>query len=143
MSGIARLAEFAAFMAAWMVFSASLTGAMATGDPASGATIFKQCSACHSPEKGVNLVGPSLFGVVGRPAGSISDYDYSPAMHEAAAKGLIWTEANITAYLQNPHKFLGDFAGDPGVRNKMPFSLGDPQKREDVVAYLKSLAGGS
>jgi cytochrome c len=63
-------------------------------------------------------------------------------MQEAATKGLTWTEDNIAAYLQNPHKFLEDFDQDPGVRNKMPFSLADVQQRQDVVAYLKSLAGG-
>jgi cytochrome c len=112
----------------------------AAGDAANGATVFKKCSACHSAEQGVNKVGPSLFGVVGRPAGSISGYSYSPAVQQAAAKGLVWSEDNIVAYLANPHKYLGDFVGDPSVSNKMPFSLADEQQRRDVVAYLKSLA---
>ena len=136
---MARLSVCALFLAA----SAALpSGAMAAGDPAIGASVFKQCSVCHSPQKGVNLIGPSLYGVVGRPAGSIAGYDYSPAIKTASSKGLIWTEDNITAYLQNPHKFLGDFDGGPSARNKMPFSLADSQKRQDVVAYLKTLAGG-
>ncbi|MDB5393601.1 MAG: hypothetical protein JWM91_1107 [Rhodospirillales bacterium] len=142
MSRPARLSAVVVFTVASAVLSAGLTAAMAAGDPSNGATIFKQCSACHSPQKGVNLVGPSLYGVVGRPAGSIADYNYSPAIQEAAAKSLKWTEENIVAYLQNPHKFLEDFDKDPGVRNKMPFSLSDVQQRQDVVAYLKSLAGG-
>ncbi|MBV9570710.1 MAG: cytochrome c family protein [Alphaproteobacteria bacterium] len=113
--------------------------AAAAGDPAKGATVFGQCQACHSADKGANRIGPSLYHVVGRPAGSIAGYDYSPAVQEAAKKGLVWTAENIVKYLQNPHKFLGDFDGDPGIRNKMPFSLADEQQREDVVAYLKSL----
>ncbi|TWB67659.1 cytochrome c [Nitrospirillum amazonense] len=114
--------------------------ARAAGDAANGATVFKKCAACHSAEQGVNKVGPSLFGVVGRPAGSIDGYSYSPAVQQAAAKGLVWSEDNIVAYLANPHKYLGDFVGDPSVSNKMPFSLADEQQRRDVVAYLKSLA---
>ncbi|MEA1648157.1 c-type cytochrome [Nitrospirillum sp. BR 11164] len=114
--------------------------ARAAGDAANGATVFKKCAACHSAEQGVNKVGPSLFGVVGRPAGSISGYSYSPAVQQAAAKGLVWSEETIVAYLANPHKYLGDFVGDPSVSNKMPFSLADEQQRRDVVAYLKSLA---
>ncbi|MBB6254214.1 c-type cytochrome [Nitrospirillum iridis] len=114
--------------------------AHAAGDVAAGATIFKRCAACHSAEPGVNKVGPSLFGVVGRPAGAISGYSYSPAVQQAAAKGLVWSEEGIVAYLANPHKYLGDFVGDPAVPNKMPFSLADEQQRRDVVAYLKSLA---
>ncbi len=126
----------------WTFVTADLAPAMAAGDAASGAKIFEQCAACHSPQKGVNMFGPSLYCVVGRPAGSAPGYDYSPAMQEAGKKNLAWSEANITAYLQNPHKYLEDFDQDPGVRNKMPFTLPDAQQREDVVAYLKSLAAG-
>ncbi len=142
MSRLVQLSACAAFTATWTVLLAGFAGATAPGNPTNGATIFQQCTACHSPQKGVNLVGPSLYGIVGRPAGSIAGYSYSPAIQEAANKGLIWTEENITAYLQNPHKFLDDFAGDPGARNKMPFSLSDLQQRQDVVAYIKSLGGG-
>jgi len=117
-------------------------GAMAAGDPAKGAAVFTQCQACHSPEKGVNRIGPSLYNVVGRPAGSIANYDYSPAMQEAAKKGLVWTEMNIVAYLQNPHKYLEEFDKHPGIRNKMPFFLDDAQQRQDVVAYLKTVPAG-
>lgn len=115
--------------------------AQAAGDAANGEKIFQQCSACHSAEKGVNKIGPSLNGVIGRPAGSIGNYQYSQAMQEAAKKGLTWTPENVVSYLKNPHEFLDDFAGHPGAPNKMPFSLSDQKEREDVVAYLKSLAG--
>ncbi|TWB15466.1 cytochrome c [Nitrospirillum amazonense] len=128
----------AALMSVLAVGGAST--ARAAGDAANGAAVFKKCAACHSAEQGVNKVGPSLFGVVGRPAGSISGYSYSPAVRQAAAKGLVWSEETIVAYLANPHKYLGDFVGDPSVSNKMPFSLADEQQRRDVVAYLKSLA---
>jgi cytochrome c len=86
-------------------------------------------------------VGPSLFGIIGRPAGSIPGYSYSQAMREAAKKGLVWTPDNIVNYLQNPHKFLDTVAGDSSAPNKMPFSLADQQQRQDVVAYLQSIAG--
>jgi cytochrome c len=125
-----------------LVLSFWSNGAMAAGDPVKGLAIFAQCQACHSADKGVNKIGPSLYGIVGRPAGSIAGYDYSPAMQAAAKKGLIWTPKNMGAYLQNPHKYLDDFDKDPGLVNKMPFFLTDEQQREDVVAYLKSLPGG-
>jgi cytochrome c len=114
--------------------------AYAEGNAANGATIFKQCGACHSAEKGENIFGPSLYGVIGRPAGSVADFSYSLAMQEAAAKGLVWTPENITAYLLNPRKFLHDFSGDHEARNNMTFSLADPKERDDVVAFLKSQA---
>ena len=47
--------------------------AMAGGDAAKGAKVFKKCKACHTAQKGgKHKVGPNLFGVVGRKAGSTS-----------------------------------------------------------------------
>jgi cytochrome c len=111
------------------------------GDAGAGSAIFQQCTACHSPQQGVNMMGPSLYGVIGRPAGSIAGYSYSQAMQEAAQKGLTWTPQNVVQYLENPRKYLDDYAGAPGARNKMPFSLADQTQREDVVAYLQTLGG--
>ena len=52
-------------------FAASAAQAqMPAGDAAKGEQVFKKCAACHSAEAGVNKVGPSLHGVVGRKAGS-------------------------------------------------------------------------
>jgi cytochrome c len=125
-------------LAITLIFAA-FGNASAAGEVANGATVFQQCGACHSAEKGKTIFGPSLYNVIGRPAGSIADFQYSPAMQEAARKGLIWTPQNVINYLQDPHKFLDDFAGDPDAPNKMPFSLADPKERADVVAYLQSL----
>jgi cytochrome c len=113
--------------------------ANAAGDAGAGAKVFEQCGACHSAKQGENVVGPSLYGVIGRPAGSVDGFDYSKAMTEAAKKGLTWTPENIVNYLQNPRKFLDDFAGDSSAPNKMTFSLADQKQREDVVAYLQTV----
>jgi cytochrome c len=125
------------------VFAISLftipSDANAAGDAGAGAKIFEQCGACHSAKQDEVVVGPSLYGVIGRPAGSVSGFDYSRAMEGAAKKGLLWTPENIVNYLQNPRKYLDDVAGDPGAPNKMPFSLADQKEREDVVAYLQTL----
>lgn len=125
---------------------AALTGsllpaqmAMAAGDATNGAQVFKKCAACHSTDAGVNKVGPSLAGVIGRAAGGVAGYAYSPAVKAAAAKGLVWTEETLTAYLENPRKYLSEKSGDASLSNKMPFALADMQQREDVAAYLKSL----
>ena len=104
-----------------------------------GPRLFQQCADCHSPQRGVNLYGPSLYCIVGRRAGRVAGYEYSPAIREAARKNLTWNEANIISYLENPHKFLEDFDRSPGISNKMSFMLADMQKREQVVAYLKRL----
>jgi len=102
----------------------------ARGDPARGADLFRQnCSACHSPEPGQNLVGPSLFSVVGRTAGSIADFPYSTAMKRSE---IVWTADQLLTYLKAPRKHV------PGVKMMFP-GLADEKDRENVVAFLATL----
>lgn len=69
-------------------------------DAGAGAAVFKsQCSICHSPQAGRNMVGPSLFGIVGRQAGTIAGFHYSPANKES---GLTWDAATLDRYLTSP-----------------------------------------
>ena len=110
--------------------------AQAAGDATRGADIFRQnCAMCHSPEPGQNLVGPSLFSVVGRAAASIASFSYSSAMKSS---GIVWTADQLKAYLKAPRKYV------PGVKMMFP-GLTDEQDRENVVAFLATLrnaAGG-
>ena len=94
------------------------------GDPARGKTLYQACAACHSIDE--NDVGPKHRGVVGRRAGSIADYPYSPALKKS---DLAWDEATLDRWLTNPSALV------PGT--KMFFKLDDPQARADVIAYLK------
>jgi cytochrome c len=94
------------------------------GDPARGKTLYQACAACHSIDE--NDVGPKHRGVVGRHAGIIADYNYSPALK---GSGLSWDEATLDRWLTNPSALV------PGT--KMFFKLDDPQARADVIAYLK------
>ena len=103
--------------------------AHAEGDAAAGQKVFNQCKACHDIEKGVNKVGPTLKGVVGRKAASVADYKYSPAMVKKGEEGVVWDEATLTAYLPNPKAYV------PGT--KMAFGgLKKPEDVANVIAYL-------
>lgn len=105
--------------------------AHAEGDAAAGQKVFNQCKACHENEKGVNKVGPTLKGVVGRKAASVPDYKYSAAMTAKGAEGLVWTEENLTAYLPNPKAYV------PGT--KMAFAgLKKPEDVANLIAFLKT-----
>jgi cytochrome c len=105
--------------------------ALADGDPTKGAQIFKKCQVCHSIEKGVNKIGPSLHGVYGRKAGTLEGYNYTDAMKNS---GFTWDEATLDKYLVNPRKVV------PGTR--MVFvGLPKEQDRLDVIAYLKQAGG--
>lgn len=97
-----------------------------TGDAAKGEAVFIQCKTCHVVEPGVNRIGPSLHGVVGRKASVVPGYSYSEANHNS---GITWTAEKLFQYLENPQRVV------PGT--KMAYAgLADPQKRADLIAWL-------
>lgn len=121
---------------AWLavlVWGAAVAGpaAAAGGDAKKGADTFaEECGDCHSVAPGKNKKGPTLFGVVGRPAGSVAGFaDYSEAMKQS---GTPWTVERIDAYLAQPRKVV------PGGKMKYD-GLPDAQARADVIAYLLTL----
>jgi cytochrome c len=116
-----------AILAVGALAAGSLAAATAlTGDPTRGKALYQGCAACHSVDE--NDLGPRHRGVVGRPAGSIADYNYSPALKSS---GLTWDEATLDRWLTNPSELV------PGT--KMFFKIDDAQNRADVIAYLKDL----
>lgn len=109
---------------------AAVTYASLTGDAAHGEKVFVVCKTCHVAEKGINRVGPSLWGVVGRTAGSIDGFKYSPANKNS---GIVWTEEELFKYLEAPQKVVpGTYMAYAGLK--------PPQDRADVIAYLKTKA---
>lgn len=97
------------------------------GDPAAGKVVFNQCMTCHSADAGVNKVGPSLHGIIGRHSGSVPGFNYSAANK---GSGLVWSEQELYTYLENPQKTVpGTYMTFTGVK--------DPQKRADVIAFLQ------
>lgn len=101
-----------------------------TGDAVHGKQIFMQCQACHSIEAGKNMIGPSLAGVVGRPAGSIAGFAYSNANKTS---GITWSAEKLFQYLEKPQRVV------PGTKMTFP-GLPKAQDRADVIAYLKAPA---
>lgn len=91
-----KLATFAMAAIATIALAAP---AFADGDAAAGKAVFNKCAICHSPLEGKNVIGPSLFGVVGRHSASIEGFSYSPAMK---ALDKTWDEATLDTYLTNP-----------------------------------------
>ena len=70
-----------------------------SGDAAAGQRVFNQCRACHTADQGGrNGVGPNLFGIVGRKAGSIEGFRYSANLRSLAEGGLVWSEDRLRAY---------------------------------------------
>ena len=91
---------------------------------------FNECAVCHTAKQGeANRVGPNLFGIYGSEAAMVEGFAYSSALSES---GLVWTEENLDAFIENPPAFLrGNRMAYAGQR--------DAQKRADLIAYLKTL----
>lgn len=98
--------------------------------PVSGEKLFgQQCGACHSTKAGETRVGPSLAGIIGRKAGSVRGYGYSPALKKS---GLVWNKANMDKWLTDSGKTV---AG-----TTMAYSQADATKRRAIIDYLDTLS---
>ena len=107
--------------------SGNIMALFASTSVAEGAKVFKKCTACHSiAEGGGNKIGPALWGVLGRPAGSIPDYKYSKAM---AAHSKNWSFEEMNGFLIKPKGWIKG--------TKMSFAgLKKAKDRAAVILYM-------
>lgn len=110
---------------------AAVLAALPKASAEAGKDNFKQCTACHTIDKGgANRVGPNLYGIVGRDVGKHAGFSYSPAL---VAKGGKWTWQLLADYLHDPKTSI------PG--NKMSFKgITDTPELADMLAYLRTAA---
>ena len=111
--------------------SGNIMALFASTSAAEGAKVFTKCSACHSiAEGGANKIGPALWGVLGRPAGSVPGYKYSKAM---AAYGKNWSFEEMNGFLIKPKGWIKG--------TKMSFAgLRSAKDRASVILYLNSFS---
>jgi cytochrome c len=112
-----------------VVEAVDIKALLAMGDMAHGEKVFKKCTACHMiAADGKNKIGPNLWGVIGRKAGSISDYKYSKAMVAYAKE---WTFEEMNSYLIKPQAYIKG--------TKMAFAgLRKEKDRASVILYMNS-----
>ena len=97
------------------------------GDAVTGKRVYNRCRACHLLTEEGKRMGPTLYKLFGRQAGTVDGYKYSKAMQEA---DFVWTEQKLNEWLMAPRTFL------PG--NKMAFAgLRKEQERKDLMAFLR------
>ena len=99
-----------------------------TADPVKGKKVFKKCVACHSLQEGKNKIGPSLYNLLGRKAGSVEGYKYSKAMKNS---DVVWDKESLDKFLTKPRKFI--------KKTKMLFrGIKKKSLRDDIISYLKN-----
>ena len=109
-----------------LVFALAAPPALAAG----GQAVFTdKCGDCHSTAApSATDTAPSLKGVVGRKVASLPGFQYSAALK---AKGGVWTEAALDAFLANPSAYA------PGT--SMFGGAPDPADRKAIIDYLTSV----
>ena len=91
------------------------------------------CRTCHTIKEGDNRLGPNLYKIIGRKAGSLPDYNYSSAMKGA---GFVWDEEKLEHFIAHPDEVV------PG-NNMKPYSgLASAGDRTKVMAFLLSATTG-
>jgi cytochrome c len=95
-----------------------------------GEQLFVECASCHTLEKGVHNVGPSLAGLFQRKSGSFDDFRYSPAMKRA---NITWTADELDKFIADPQTVV--------PANRMPYAgMTNAADRADLIAYLQKAA---
>ena len=107
--------------------SGNIMALFASTSAADGAKVFKKCTACHSIAKGgANKIGPALWGVLGRKAGSFPNYKYSKAI---VAHGKVWSFEEMNGFLIKPKEWIKG--------TKMAFAgLKNAKDRAAVILYM-------
>ena len=107
--------------------SGNIMALFASTNADDGAKVFKKCAACHSiAEGGANKIGPALWGVIGRKAGSVPNYKYSKAM---AAYSKNWSFEEMNGFLIKPKDWIKG--------TKMSFAgLKNAKERAAVILFM-------
>jgi|TARA_B100001093_G_scaffold514934_1_gene590116 cytochrome c len=102
---------------------------LALGDLNHGEKVFKKCSACHmNVSGGKNMIGPNLWGVIGRKTASVAGYKYSSALSSYSKE---WTFEEMNGFLIKPASYIKG--------TKMAFAgLRKEKDRASVILYLNS-----
>ena len=115
-----------------VIEAVNIAALLAMGDLGHGEKVFKKCTACHQiASDGKNMIGPNLWSVIGRTAGSVNDYKYSKAM---IAYGKKWTFEEMNSYLIKPQAYVKG--------TKMAFAgLRKEKDRASVILFMNSKSG--
>jgi cytochrome c len=131
------LKKLAIIAAVTLIAPAAFAESHGGGDAEKGKKVFKKCKACHQVGEGAkNKTGPLLNNVIGRTAGALEDFKYGKSLIAAGEAGLIWDEALIATYIENPKAFLQEYLDDAAAKSKMSLKVKKEADRANVAAYV-------
>jgi cytochrome c len=112
--------------------SVLLAGAAATPDDAGRLMFNNACRTCHVVKEGDNRLGPNLYKIIGRLAGSVDGYSYSSALDNAE---FVWDEETLDRFIANPEQAV------PG-NNMKPFGgISSKEDRAKIIGFLRAQGG--
>ena len=128
------LRQFALPLAALVALSADVVvGQETVGQTGDGQLVFNNtCRSCHTLREGDNRLGPSLHSIIGRRAGSLTNYGYSSAMKGA---DLVWDKATLDHFIANPDQVVS------GNKMKPYGGLASAEERAKIIAFLEAKSG--
>jgi len=117
---------------AWLFLGAfSLCASAASAQEEAGEIAYNNaCRTCHSLEEGDNRLGPNLHNIIGREAGALPDFAYSPSMKNSE---IVWDEQSLDRFIEDPDAVIS------GNRMKPYGGMASAEDRAAIVAYLKTL----
>jgi cytochrome c len=88
-----------------------------------------RCSNCHSNEAGKTLFAPTLFGLMGRRAGSVEGFPYT---QKITLLGFDWSAERLS-------RWLSSSSLDSPILRMRHLGVEDPAERDALVAYISTL----
>ena len=131
-NGLGRVAVLSG-IAYLLVSTSSMPEELApqSADAISGQQVFNNiCRTCHSTKEGDNRLGPHVWGIIGRKAGSLPNYSYSSALKGA---DFVWDEEKLERFIANPDETV------PGNNMKPYGGLASAESRVKLITFLKTL----
>ena len=120
-----RRSASALSVALLLIVSADCVEAQAA-DATRGKELYEsRCAGCHSLDQ--DRIGPRHRGLIGRKAGAVAGFEYSPALR---ASCIVWNAETLEAWLADPERLV------PGQR--MSYSVPEAADRAALIDYLKA-----
>ena len=86
------------------------------------------CRQCHTMKEGDNRLGPSLYGIIGKKAGTATNFAYSSSLKNS---GITWDEATLDKWIADPDSIITG-------NNMKPYTgMTDVATRATIIAFLK------